>query len=98
MTSRTPMRASEDIDTNKHSQLLNLKPLRQAIHILNLRWNLITNLSCCLIVVRLGNVILLCLKRIKQALKDKAIYEKKLSLLVQDKELAEKTRPWERSG
>ena len=33
-------------------------------------------------------------KRIKQALKDKESYEKKLSLLVQDRELAEKTRPW----
>ena len=33
-------------------------------------------------------------KRIKQALKDKNNYEKKLSLLAQDKELAEKTKPW----
>ena len=54
----------QSILTSKHSQPLNLKPLRQAIHILNLRWNLITNLSCCLIVVRLGNVILLYLKNV----------------------------------
>ena len=53
------------------------------------------NLSCCLIVGKAWKRdIALSQKRIKQALKDKESYEKKLSLLVQDRELAEKTRPW----
>ena len=94
MTSRTPMRASEDIDEQTLSAS-EFKAIATGNPYLKLKMELDNEFEL------LANRrkawkrdIALSQKRIKQALKDKENYEKKLSLLVQDKELAEKTRPW----
>lgn len=94
MTSRTPMRASEDIDeqtlsASEFKAIATGNPYLKLKMELDNEFELLSNRR-----KAWKRDIDLSQKRIKQALKDKAIYEKKLSLLVQDKELAEKTRPW----
>lgn len=94
MTSRTPMRASEDIDeqtlsASEFKAIATGNPYLKLKMELDNEFELLSNRR-----KAWKRDIALSQKRIKQALKDKAIYEKKLSLLVQDKELAEKTRPW----
>lgn len=94
MTSRTPMRASDDIDeqtlsASEFKAIATGNPYLKLKMELDNEFELLSNRR-----KAWKRDIALSQKRIKQALKDKAIYEKKLSLLVQDKELAEKTRPW----
>lgn len=94
MTSRTPMRASEDIDeqtlsASEFKAIATGNPYLKLKMELDNEFELLSNRR-----KAWKRDIALSQKRIKQALKDKEIYEKKLSLLVQDKELAEKTRPW----
>lgn len=94
MTSRTPMRASADIDeqtlsASEFKAIATGNPYLKLKMELDNEFELLSNRR-----KAWKRDIALSQKRIKQALKDKAIYEKKLSLLVQDKELAEKTRPW----
>lgn len=94
MTSRTPMRASEDIDeqtlsASEFKAIATGNPYLKLKMELDNEFELLSNRR-----KAWERDIALSQKRIKQALKDKEIYEKKLSLLVQDKELAEKTRPW----
>lgn len=94
MTSRTPMRASEDIDeqtlsASEFKAIATGNPYLKLKMELDNEFELLSNRR-----KAWKRDIALSQKRIKQALKDKENYEKKLSLLVQDKELAEKTRPW----
>lgn len=94
MTSRTPMRASEDIDeqtlsASEFKAIATGNPYLKLKMELDNEFELLSNRR-----KAWKRDIALSQKRIKQALKDKESYEKKLSLLVQDKELAEKTRPW----
>lgn len=94
MTSRTPMRASEDIDeqtlsASEFKAIATGNPYLKLKMELDNEFELLSNRR-----KAWKRDIALSQKRIKQAIKDKEIYEKKLSLLVQDKELAEKTRPW----
>lgn len=94
MTSRTPMRASEDIDeqtlsASEFKAIATGNPYLKLKMELDNEFELLSNRR-----KAWKRDIALSQKRIKQALKDKEIYEKKLSLLVQDKELAEKTKPW----
>ena len=94
MTSRTPMRASEDIDeqtlsASEFKAIATGNPYLKLKMELDNEFELLSNRR-----KAWERDIALSQKRIKQALKDKENYEKKLSLLVQDKELAEKTRPW----
>lgn len=94
MTSRTPMRASEDIDeqtlsASEFKAIATGNPYLKLKMELDNEFELLSNRR-----KAWKRDIALSQKRIKQALKDKEIYEKKLFLLVQDKELAEKTRPW----
>lgn len=94
MTSRTPMRASEDIDeqtlsASEFKAIATGNPYLKLKMELDNEFELLSNRR-----KAWERDIALSQKRIKQALKDKAIYEKKLSLLAQDKELAEKTKPW----
>lgn len=94
MTSRTPMRASEDIDeqtlsASEFKAIATGNPYLKLKMELDNEFELLSNRR-----KAWKRDIDLSQKRIKQALKDKAIYEKKLSLLVQDKELAEKTKLW----
>jgi N12 class adenine-specific DNA methylase len=93
-TSRTPMRASEDIDeqtlsASEFKAIATGNPYLKLKMELDNEFELLSNRR-----KAWKRDIALSQKRIKQALKDKEIYEKKLFLLVQDKELAEKTRPW----
>ncbi|WP_073951033.1 SNF2-related protein [Streptococcus salivarius] len=94
MTSRTPMRASEDIDeqtlsASEFKAIATGNPYLKLKMELDNEFELLSNRR-----KAWKRDIALSQKRIKQALKDKESYEKKLSLLVQDRELAEKTRPW----
>lgn len=94
MTSRTPMRASEDIDeqtlsASEFKAIATGNPYLKLKMELDNEFELLSNRR-----KAWKRDIALSQKRIKQALKDKENYEKKLSLLVQDKELAEKTKPW----
>ena len=94
MTSRTPMRASEDIDeqtlsASEFKAIATGNPYLKLKMELDNEFELLSNRR-----KAWKRDIALYQKRIKQALKDKENYEKKLSLLVQDKELAEKTKPW----
>lgn len=94
MTSRTPMRASEDIDeqtlsASEFKAIATGNPYLKLKMELDNEFELLSNRR-----KAWERDIALSQKRIKQALKDKENYEKKLSLLVQDKELAEKTKPW----
>lgn len=94
MTSRTPMRASEDIDeqtlsASEFKAIATGNPYLKLKMELDNEFELLSNRR-----KAWKRDIALSQKRINQALKDKEIYEKKLSLLVQDKELAEKTKPW----
>ena len=94
MTSRTPMRASEDIDeqtlsASEFKAIATGNPYLKLKMELDNEFELLSNRR-----KAWKRDIALSQKRIQQALKDKENYEKKLSLLVQDKELAEKTRPW----
>ena len=94
MTSRTPMRASEDIDeqtlsASEFKAIATGNPYLKLKMELDNEFELLSNRR-----KAWKRDIALSQKRIKQALKDKENYEKKLSLLVQDKELAEKKRPW----
>lgn len=94
MTSRTPMRASEDIDeqtlsASEFKAIATGNPYLKLKMELDNEFELLSNRR-----KAWKRDIALSQKRIKQALKDKENYEKKLSLLVQDKELAEKTRSW----
>lgn len=94
MTSRTPMRASEDIDeqtlsASEFKAIATGNPYLKLKMELDNEFELLSNRR-----KAWKRDIALSQKRIKQALKDKENYEKKLSLLAQDKELAEKTRPW----
>ena len=94
MTSRTPMRASEDIDeqtlsASEFKAIATGNPYLKLKMELDNEFELLSNRR-----KAWKRDMALSQKRIKQALKDKENYEKKLSLLVQDKELAEKTRPW----
>lgn len=94
MTSRTPMRASEDIDeqtlsASEFKAIATGNPYLKLKMELDNEFELLSNRR-----KAWKRDMALSQKRIKQALKDKEIYEKKLFLLVQDKELAEKTRPW----
>lgn len=94
MTSRTPMRASEDIDeqtlsASEFKAIATGNPYLKLKMELDNEFELLSNRR-----KAWKRDIALSQKRIQQALKDKENYEKKLSLLVQDKEFAEKTRPW----
>lgn len=94
VTSRTPMRASEDIDeqtlsASEFKAIATGNPYLKLKMELDNEFELLSNRR-----KAWKRDIALSQKRIKQALKDKESYEKKLSLLVQDRELAEKTRPW----
>ena len=94
MTSRTPMRASEDIDeqtlsASEFKAIATGNPYLKLKMELDNEFELLSNRR-----KAWKRDIALSQKRIKQALKDKENNEKKLSLLVQDKELAEKTKPW----
>ncbi|KJU88058.1 SNF2-related protein [Streptococcus salivarius] len=94
MTSRTPMRASEDIDeqtlsASEFKAIATGNPYLKLKMELDNEFELLSNRR-----KAWKRDIALSQKRIKQAHKDKENYDKKLSLLVQDKELAEKTRPW----
>ena len=94
MTSRTPMRASEDIDeqtlsASEFKAIATGNPYLKLKMELDNEFELLSNRR-----KAWKRDIALSQKRIKQALKDKENYEKKLSLLVQDKELAKKTKPW----
>lgn len=94
MTSRTPMRASEDIDeqtlsASEFKAIATGNPYLKLKMELDNEFELLSNRR-----KAWKRDIALSQKRIKQALKDKENYEKKLSLLVQDKELAAKTKPW----
>lgn len=94
MTSRIPMRASEDIDeqtlsASEFKAIATGNPYLKLKMELDNEFELLSNRR-----KAWKRDIDLSQKRIKQALKNKKNYEKKLSLLVQDKELAEKTKPW----
>lgn len=94
MTSRTPMRASEDIDeqtlsASEFKAIATGNPYLKLKMELDNEFELLSNRR-----KAWKRDIALSQKRIKQALKDKENYEKKLSLLFKDKELAEKTKPW----